>query len=719
MPRLIITPNVLNPAVRSVLDVSPDADVEAIARQQYDNVQQWRTDTDGDDHYVVGLPAAPVVAFIAANWWAQILASIALSYVAGRLVAKAPVNATLDAASPTYSIGGLQNRARLGAVIPVVYGQVVMLPDYASQPVTEYSRNEQYLRALFCVGHGDVDVSRMYVGETDSASLTSIASYRVFKPADHRNTMGVIEAATGVYENMFTNSDVADQVLEGPGSMSPSAGLPVGPFEMCKSDQVGDRVDIDLAFAGGHYSQNATTGALEAATVNIEFTFTPVNSSGAVIGPDIVRNALYTDATNTPQRHTVSYALPLGRYRCSARRTTAAPSNARTVDAVTWTGLKFKLSNATTPVYGDVTLVAVSIKATNGVSSTASGRVRFACSRSLPVLDGTGVTATHNPVDAMIDILTAKYGGRRPMTDDELDLAEMRRARTKWAAHNGFNAVFDRMTTVWEAMSSALGPVAAVPLPQGNRISIAHDCVKDYRVALFTDANIVAGSMQIGYEFDKIGDPGATRVEYRSPESFDSDFVTLPPNRDDVETVQLFGCTSRDVAIQHATLANNRRSFKRKTITFETELEGMLVSHGQRIGVSHSTPSWGQSAQVMSQSGDVLLMSVPLDWSVASPVISIRDVEGRPHRVTGVTRGATDRHVVLPSTPTFTIPTAEGGYEGAVVAFGADNKEVTDWIVMSMEPSGEMRVKISAIEYRPEVYNGGMPHQLIDGSAAP
>ena len=797
MPRIIVAPSALNPAVRHVHEFQGDA--EAFVRSRYPNVRRWSVQTDGTDHYAVGVPAGPIIGSIVINWWA-VAAAVALSFVSAKLLTKKPPPGTTrstDAASPTYSIGSLQNQARLGAVIPVIYGEVTMLPDYAAQPYVEYVNNEQYLRAIYCVGHGDVEVPKMFAGETDvSAMDPNVIVWRVFKPADHASVFGAIATATGVEENIFSNSEVADQTLEGstntgattPADWSwhiiqrnvgahpiytdkdelrvlpkPAMGTmvgvnvlsghdsdgseiwttrnavaqpdllgevipdpkpalvvyPIGPFDMCKPSQTGTEAFVDVVFRGGLYTQNQTTGAIQVASVATRFIFYPIDANGSSTGAATIHDYTFSAATNTPQRYTLRYLLPPSRYRCSAERVTPNAASSNVIDQATWTGLKFRLSAPTHPVYGDVTLVAATIKATNGISSDAAGKVRFRCRRKIPALDSAAATFSANPADVLVDVLTAKYGGRRPMTADELDVDEIRRSRTKWSAHNGFNAVFDKMTTVWDAMASALQPVAAVPLPQGNRISIAHDSVKDFRAALFTDDNIVAGSLQINYEFDKIGDPEATRVEYRSKEWFDAEFVTIPADREDFDSINLFGCTDKTVAEQHATLTNNRRRLRRKTIQFETELDGALVMHGQRIGVAHSTPRWGQSAAVVSRHGDTLTMNAIIDWSIPNLTMLIRDVEGYPHQVVGIAQGATPKHVVMPAAPAFIIPTIDGGYEGAVAAFGERNHEVKDWIVLSMEPTGEFRIRISAAEYRPDVYVNAMPHQLIDSTVTP
>lgn len=833
MPKLIIAPSCLNPTRRRVVALNGDA--EAQARALYPAIPRWRVETDGEDYYAVGVPGDPISAAIAAiNWW-SLAASIALSFISGKLLAKPPKSpasmASLEAASPTYRIGGLQNQARLGAVIPVVYGTVTMNPDYAAQPVVEYINNEQYLKAILCAGSGTCDVSELFLGETSANSFdANVVSWRVFKPTDHNSTFGTIEAATGVYENVFTNSEVSDQELRnadtkieltftkiGPAlpqaggeftitvsngpvaadstftvttetfyadnnneetytvTISVTAGMtdddvaneivrqwPHTPhpdndspphavklsagvvklelhnparanifsatssntltkqaavaFRMSKPGQNGIEAALDFMFAGGLYLQNMSTGATQSASVEIAVTFTPVDDDGTINGTPIVHSHTFNGATTTPQRYTLKWALPVGQYLCAVVRVTPDATASNISDKINWTALKFKLVAPATPVYGDVTLVAMTVRATHGVSSEASGKARLRVTRLLDVIDGTAKVATHNPVDAMVDVLTAHYGGRRPMTGDELDLEELRLARAKWAAHNGFNAIFDKPTTVWEAMASAVSVVAAVPLPQGDRVSLAHDCVKDTRSALFTDHNIVADSLQIGYEFNKVGDPQGVRVEYRKGELFDPASVYLPPNIDDVESVTLFGCTDEATATQYGNLLNNRRKYRRKTIQFETELDGALCVHGQRIGVAHSTPEWGTSATVKAVSGRKLQMDTELDPSTSS--ILIRDDEGVPHHMT-FTHDGPPGLITLDAEPTFMIPTRRDDMEPAVCAVGVATKEVTDWIVLSMEPAGEYRIKISAMAYDPDVYIGAMPHQLIDHRTTP
>src|SRR3546814_16264179 len=65
--------------------------------------------------------------------------------------------------SPTYSLQGQGNYARLAQPIPVVYGRHLVYPDLAATPYGEYQGNEQFLHQLHCIGLGEYDIDRKRV----------------------------------------------------------------------------------------------------------------------------------------------------------------------------------------------------------------------------------------------------------------------------------------------------------------------------------------------------------------------------------------------------------------------------------------------------------------------------------------------------------------------------------------------------------------------------
>ena len=402
------------------------------------------------------------------------------------------------------------------------------------------------------------------------------------------------------------------------------------------------------------------------------------------------------------------------RYRVRCSRVTNSDGKTNTGDRCIWTGLKFQLNAPAggTVVYGNVTLAAVKLKASNGVASDAASSIRFRVTRQLPPPAGGTAVATVNPADAFADIVCAPYGGNRLRNGDELDLAALAAARTRWLGHNGFNAIFDQPSTVWEALGLSVQTVSAAPLPVGSRISVMQDGVQPVRAQQFGDANIAAGSLQVQHAFDRDGTPLGYRVEYRDPRTFSPAAYLAPAGAPDYETISLFGCTSATVAAQHATLLANRRALQRTTVSFTTELEGLSCLPGDRIGVQASMPRWAQGARVVSVSGLALTLDTALSWTPdAVHAVQLRDQAGKPHRVTNVVRGSSDFEVVLPSLPITPVGFGESS-EPTFLAFGIDGQEITDWTVTSMQPQGD-QVAISAVNYEPAVWAGAAAHLMV------
>lgn len=748
------------------------------------------------------ISAATIISYIV-----QALVTAAISYVISRIFAPSkPKAANTPSPSQVYGLSTPRNAARLGEPIPVIYGKVVAVPDYAAQPYTEYENQDQYLYALFCLGQGYHEVSEMLIGASSAALLPAgIATYTLYGPNEHASTFGIIQAATGVRENVVTSADVSDQELLAPNetnsntpstwywqatnvrvtdtppavppavdmtdletdeqrlaklmanpplgtvrvaiydefygglsfrvidyiataykptttvpqySLVPPPGGPagvakwVGPFETCKAGQEGSSLELDFVFANGLFSMDKSGNLLDR-TVEIAIERTRIDDSGAATAAPVLATATYTAATNTAQRFTYKIATSSpGRFKVRVHRVTNSDKKTTTSDRVFWTGLKFQLRAppAGTVVYGNVSLVAVKLRAKNAIASDAASSIRFRTTRRLRPPSGGSLAPTVNPADAFADVIVAAYGGNRPRNDEELDLTTLEAARTRWASHNGFNAVFDQPSTVWEALSMTVQTVSAAPLPIGSRFTVLQDGVQPVRAQMFGDGNTLAGSMQITHDFDRDGTPAGIRVEYRDPRTFSAAAFMLPEGAPDYETINLFGCTSAAVAAEHAQLLANRRQLQRTSIQFQTELEGLSCLPGDRIGVQTGMANWGQGARVVSVDGLTLTVDTPLAWVEGQPhKAQLRDAEGHPVAV-NVTRGATDYELVCASLPFAPIGFSQAA-EATLVAFGVSGQEITDWTVVAMQPQGDT-VTIQAVNYEPDVWAGAARHLM-------
>lgn len=738
----------------------------------------------GDLVHILVTPAGQAVGALIVK--ALVTAAIAaVAQVAFNLIfkPKRPNAQETPAPDPIYSVSGAQNAARLGDPVPVLYGQMVTVPDFASQPYTFFDGNEQYLDQLLVIGQGEYTLGDVLLGETPASALESNAvQYWLIGPAQHNQTMGNIRALTGIMENVVTSVEVADQEItsrptgdvvtqtggyhiRAPNqiqlvSVPPPAGYPLvqitgsskndgtytvagynsgtavltvvegtlvdenvnppaqlaffhttdqqatGPFITSKPGTVGDQLLFDFVWPGGLYEID-NDGNFLGRQVDFHLQYQQVDDAGTPIGAWQTVPISFAHNTNTPQRRTWVVNVAHGRYRARVRRITAPSTSANITDAFTWTGLKFRLLDSVGPVYGPVTFLAIRIRATNGIASAASSRIRADVVRKLPRLGSGPAVESVSPADAFVDVFTNQtYGGKRPLY--EVDLAELTRIEASWQGMPQFNGGFAQRSTVWEALSLVLQTANAAPLPLGQIMSLAQEGVKATRRQLFTDANMTRGSLSIGYTFDKPGDYDGIRVEYRDPATWNSLYVTYPPGALDVDQVQLFGCSDATQAQQFAQLLWQKRLRLRKTASFETELEGLLARMGDRIGVSSELPRWAAGGVVVGQSGLTLWLDHPPDWTGAGHFVILRDQYGTPSDSILVTPGPEPATVTLAAPPPFPI-FGTGGQEPTHYAFGNTVQLVRDFTVQSIEPRGGVLVGVEALAYDPAAFAGTLP----------
>jgi predicted phage tail protein len=237
-------------------------------------------------------------------------------------------------------------------------------------------------------------------------------------------------------------------------------------------------------------------------------------------------------------------------------------------------------------------------------------------------------------------------------------------------------------------------------------MSLMHDQVQPARTLMFTDASVVAGSLEVTQDFDTVGTPAGVRVTYRDPQTFAEAAVALPVGAPDYVSMDLFGCTSATVATEHANLIQAKRTRQRSVLKFDTELEAMMLNPGDRIGVQASTVKWAQGARVEAVLGP---NTVRVDRALvftpgATHAAQFRDETGKPYRVTPVTPGATPFELVLPA-GVYVFTGANADQEATALSFGVQDAELTDWTCAKVIPNGN-GYSVEAANYDPTIYAG-------------
>ncbi len=78
--------------------------------------------------------------------------------------------------------------------------------------------------------------------------------------------------------------------------------------------------------------------------------------------------------------------------------------------------------------------------------------------------------------------------------------------------------------------------------------------------------------------------------------------------------VELFGCTGGTQAMREGLYMAGANRYRRRIVTFRTELEGLIPTHGDLVAITHDLPRWGQGGEVTAVDGRTLILSEPLEW---------------------------------------------------------------------------------------------------------
>lgn len=618
-------------------------------------------------------------------------------------------------AAQRYGISGNSNTAELLQPIPVVYGRRRIYPPYAARPYSENYGNSQYLYGLYVITQGLIDIEAIRIGDTPIGNFAEV-QYEVIQPGG---------AVTLFPDNVTVSEDVGGglELLAVGADERPEDGW-YGSFVINAAGTTINYVGIDLALPRGLVNVQ-DNGGHAAASVSYEIQVRRIDDSGAPVGGWVVIQAkTLTMATIDPQLLSERHAVPAGRYEGRARRTNAAGGD-RVADTLTWTGMRGYMPS--TVMYGDITMLAVVIRATNNINSSNFAKINVTGTRRLPVFDGnawSAPVATRNPAWAWADALrNSRYG--RGWADKRINLPELHRLAGVWNSRGDtFDHVFDRTQSLWDALSLIARVGRAVPISYAGVVDVVRNEAKTVKRGSFTPAQIVAGSLDVEYIMVTRETPNYVIVEYTDPTTWEPAEVecvlqgvapTVPAR------LKLEGVTSRNQAWREGMSLAAANRDQRRLVTFTLEKDGELLRYGNLISIAHDMPAWGQFGDVVAYDAQTgrLVLDRPLEWtSGVNHYIAPRKRDGAPAGPYRVIPGPTEDSCALAGVPLEVrraIYISDGiNEEPTSFQFGPANKMGLDAIVLTAVPDDEsLKWTVLATNYAESVHtaeiNGNPP----------
>lgn len=617
------------------------------------------------------------------------------------------------ASDPVFSVKGQSNGIRLGEPIEVVYGRCRVYPSLASRPYFQYRSNDQYQYSLFCIGQGEYDINQIQIGDSPIGDFAEV-EYEVVPPG------GTI---TLFPTNVHTSVEAGGQEIFAPNEEEYEAPGYVGPFPAVPSGSQATKLQVDLIYPKGVYAM-ADDGSLTGISVTTEIEYREIDDAGAPIGgwnnftspfPHV-----FTAATTTPQRITLEKTVAAGRYEVRMRRNIPKLISHKAGNSVVWEGLRSHVTD-TVNDFGNVTLLAVIVRATNNLNDRTQLKFNVVVTRRLPVYDH-GEFGDPEPsrsiVWAFVDVFRATYGARLADVffdwDTLLELDELYTERNEF-----FDWIFRDPITVWEAARTIATVGRATPLLVGSMITMKRDAPAEIPVTMFVPDNIKSGSFNHQVKLWDIDEYDSLRIEYTEPATGykqENILVTLPGGTTDhPKDLRIPGIANRTHAHRAGLYLLASEFHLRDNFSFDTGMEGYIPTFGDLIAVSHDVPRWGQSGYILHAvlletggSEYQLWLSQPLDWSETGEHVMM--LRGRHAEVLGpfpVLQPTADDQVVIvipPETEEFDFLLG-GENEPMLFVFGVSGSVTQMAKVIRAEPQSGEIVKITAVNYAEEIHD--------------
>ena len=620
-----------------------------------------------------------------------------------------PTNTGLPEPDPVYTFRGQQNQLKENDPIERHYGEVRHWPSYASRPYNQFIGNEQWLYALFCVGLGECIVTDVLVDDTPIENFEN-AEYQVCLPG---------EKVTLFPTSVQTSSEVAGIELIGTNEDGHDWS---GPFNIVSSGHLAYRIEVDVSFRNGLYKTN-DKGELEDENSRVDFQIREIDDEGDPIGSWVTIIEFEQNlATTDTERFTVSETVEPGRYQIRAKRINDVSDSFKRRSTTTWEGCRAFIR--TKQDFGDVTLLAVKVQASNNLNDTSRNKFNVRLkSKSWSYSKGTGlwtIQQTRSPVWAACDILISKYG--KFMATSYLDADRIADLAAEIKDEDiYFDGTFDQQGTVWQSIVDCLMSSRCRPNLPGSLFSIVRDSPMSLPTLCLNGHNIIKDSVKVNHEFSKIRDNDGMEVEYVDPVSWERKTVMCLIGYDkgtNPERVRLPGCKNRNAAYRWGMYARATKVYQRTNVTVSTGLEGATVTFGDLVAMQHDLlpneeiiipEHTGRIAGLAYHSGATTIIPLPFAPFFEPAVVHRIALRGRDGSMLGpfICTAGVGNTVVINALLVVDEINTDDNEEAATYFFGPTGKEVALFKIIGITPGEYGIVNLTLSPYDERLYTFG------------
>lgn len=369
---------------------------------------------------------------------------------------------------PAYSISGWRNQLTPDAPVPAVVGRHRFAPPFAAYSYSEIVGDQQYVRALFCVGYGPVSISDIRIGDT---SIDEYDEVQIETRQGLASDAPLTLYPAQVIEEQYFVDLRFDYPRDDKGDIEAGSSPEESPVvRLTAADAAGAAVII--AFPGGLVAFD-DKGRRASRSVQLRIRHRPV-SSGAWSSEEITISHRTTESFF--RSHRIDFATR-GRHEIEVTRLSPHSSDSSVSDRTVYSALQSFRPEYPLAFGKPLAVIAIRVRATYQLNG-ALDSVNAIVTRIAPDWDAaTGtwqVRETRNPASLFVWLLRTLTA--KPVNDTGIDWETMRDWHA-FCALKGlkYDRVLNEEASLLEQLKACAAAGRASPRHDGTRWTVVID----------------------------------------------------------------------------------------------------------------------------------------------------------------------------------------------------------------------------------------------------
>lgn len=617
---------------------------------------------------------------------------------------------------PSYQLTGTQNRSGAYQVIPRVFGKRRVYPLQAARPYSEFSGNDQYLRMLFVVGYGPLQITNIKIGETPIEAFPNVeVEVHEGGPAGWAGN-----AAITLYTQTIQETALTIELT------NPNAYPTPGDWSVRNTEPDTEEIVVDITMPQGiAYMDN--NGNPTSAIAQHEVEYRKVGDVTWLV-PDWITPLIgepgytarlatdghidFSDATLSALRQGARFkpAGAPGTFEVRVRRNTPNFTG-RFIGKSFWTALR-SIAYESPVSRTDVCLIAVRMKATNVLNGVPDS-INCIAESFLPVWDGAqwAWQISRNPAWAYSHILRRR-GDKVIMADSRLDLVAIKDFADACDANDPTDSepywYFDGVIeggSIISAAKTILAHGRATFTIRDGKYSVVRDVEQVTPVQHITPRN----SWNYSGTKTFVDPPHALKIRFVNEDAGyqDDERIVYDDGYDEnnatkFEMLEFFGATRSSQVWRegryHIAVGRLRPEQHRVMM----DIEAIRCTLGDLVQFSHDVISvglgYGRIKSVIDDTvnvtGLVLDSAVPMQPATTYG-LRIRNADGDSQLVTLSVVGVAGNYTSV--SVSSVIPVASAPASGDLFMFGLLNSESMPAIVRKIEPRADLSAMLTLV----------------------